>query len=455
MAQQFPLNKSSKAARRTQVLILGAAGRDFHNFNVVFRDNPGFNVAAFTAAQIMGIAGRTYPGALAGKAYPDGITIYDEKQLPELIRKLKIDVTILAYSDISHKDVMHKASIVTAAGASFALLGPDHTMLKSRLPVIAICAVRTGAGKSPMSRRIVRWAIKEGFKPAVVRHPMPYGDLKLQSVQRFTRMSDLDKAQCTVEEREEYEPYIKLGVSVYSGVDYGKILKEAEKSADFILWDGGNNDFPFYRPDLHITLVDPHRPGHELEYYPGETNYRMADLLVITKADSAPKEGLKQVLANTRKYRPGVPVVLADLAITLDNPEAVRGKRVLIIEDGPTITHGGSRSGAGMLAATRYGAKAVDPRQYARGSIKKVFSEFPHIGRVLPAMGYNPQQVADLESTINAVPCDAVLVATPINLAHLVKVKKPIVRVSYEFEERGSGLAVALKRFAGLVRRQA
>ena len=431
------------------MVILGAAGRDFHNFNVVFRDNPLYRVVAFTAAQIPGTADRTYPPALAGKLYPRGIPVLGEERLPNLLAGDRVDLVVLAYSDLPHADVMHKASIALAGGASFALLGPDHTMLRPSLPVIAVCAVRTGAGKSPTSRSIVRWALQRGYRPAVIRHPMPYGDPERQAVQCFRNLEDLDEARCTIEEREEYEPYLRLGVPVFAGVDYARIVKLAQDGADFILWDGGNNDFPFVRPDLLITLVDPHRAGHELAYHPGEANFRMADLLIVSKADSAPPEGLYQVRENIRLHRPDAEVVEADLVLSVEQPDLVRGKRVLAIEDGPTLTHGGASTGGGVLAARQLGAEPVDPRPWAQGSFREVFAAYPHIGPALPTMGYSPQQVRDLEATIRAVPCDVVLDASPVDLSRLVSVDKPIVQVEYELRERGDALARALEGFAG------
>ncbi len=438
--------RTDKDAMR--VIIMGAAGRDFHNFNAVFRDNPAYRVVAFTAAQIPDIAGRRYPPALAGKLYPQGIPIYPEEDLSALIRRLRVDYAYLSYSDLSHLDVMHKASLVLAAGASFGLLGPKHTMLSAAVPVISVCAVRTGCGKSPASRRIARWLRERGYRIAIIRHPMPYGDLERQAAQRFARAEDLDAAQTTVEEREEYEPYIRMGIPVYAGVDYARILAMAQREAQVVLWDGGNNDFPFIRPDMHIVLLDPHRPGHELSYHPGETNLRMADVCVVNKVDSAPKAQVDQVVRNVRAVRPRVSIVLADLLLVVDRPDLIRGKRVVIVEDGPTLTHGGMTFGAGTLAAQRYGAlEMVDARPFAVGTIAQVYTEFPHLQGEVPAMGYSPCQIQDLEATLNRVEADAVIDATPVDLSHLVHVNKPMVNVEYEFQERGPRLSQLLERF--------
>lgn len=419
-----------------KVLIMGAAGRDFHNFNVCFRDNPAYEVVAFTATQIPNIEGRTYPAALAGSLYPGGIPIYPESDLARLVKEKQADQVVFAYSDISHEEVMHKASVALAAGADFRLLGPRATMLKSSKPVVAVCAVRTGAGKSQTTRAVAR-ALKAMDKRAVVvRHPMPYGDLAKQAVQRFATTEDLQKYETTIEEREEYEPHIARGSVVYAGVDYEKILRQAESEADIILWDGGNNDFPFYRPDLLIVVADPHRPGHELTYHPGETNLRMADVVVINKVDTAKAEDVNLVRENIRAANPHAIIVQAASPISVDDPAVIQGKRVLIIEDGPTLTHGGMPFGAGVVAAKKFGAREiVDPRPYAVGSIKETFAKYPTTGAVLPAMGYGEKQVAELEATINATPVDLVLIATPVDLRRVVNIKHPTVRVSYELQE--------------------
>lgn len=437
----------SQGPGQERIVILGAAGRDFHNFNVAFRGRADAEVVAFTAAQIEGIAGRRYPASLAGPLYPGGIAIEPEERLAPLVKEQGIDTVILAYSDLPHVEVMHKASIALAAGASFSLMGPRATMLRAPIPVVAVCAVRTGAGKSPCSRWIVRWALEHRLKPAVVRHPMPYGDLERQAVQRFASYRDLDEATCTIEELEEYEPYVRLGVPVFAGVDYGSILALAAQDGDFILWDGGNNDFPFYKPDLLITLLDPLRPGHELAYHPGETNYRMADILVVTKVSSASPDKVEATVANAARLRPGVPLALADLPFSVDTPDLLRGRRALVVEDGPTLTHGGVPMGVAALAALRHGAHLVDPRPYAQGSLKQVFMDFPHLDSALPAMGYSPAQVHDLEATINAIPCDVVVDGTPVTLSRLLKSIYPVINVEYGFEERGDLLASTLRRF--------
>jgi predicted GTPase len=430
-----------------RAVIMGAAGRDFHNFNTVFREDPAYRVVAFTAAQIPDIAGRTYPPSLAGSLYPRGVPIHPEESLPELIREEEVDWVFLSYSDLTHQEVMHKASIVMAAGASFGLLGPDATMLKANVPVVSVGAVRTGVGKSAVSRHIVKWLRERGHRVVAVRHPMPYGDLEKQAVQRFARYEDLEAAKATIEEREEYEPYVGAGAVVFAGVDYGRILKAAEGEADVILWDGGNNDFPFYRPDLHVVLLDAHRPGHELAYHPGETNLRMADVLVVNKVDSAPPANVEAILASVRSARPGVPVLLGEMEVSVDRPERIRGKRVVIVEDGPTLTHGGMKTGAGTVAAKRYGAQVVDARPYAVGALADAFREFPHLEGEVPAMGYSPRQIADLETTLNAVPADAVIDATPVDLSRLISTTKPLVDVTYEFKERGGQLSRILERF--------
>lgn len=435
-------------SRPQRVIIMGAGGRDFHNFNMVFRDNSAYNVVGFTAAQIPGIAGRTYPSSLAGALYPDGIPIYAEDDLEVLISRERVDWVYFAYSDLPHVEVMHKASRVLAAGASFGLIGPDQTMLRPNVPVISVCAVRTGAGKSPLSQLIASWLRGKGHKVSVIRHPMPYGDLEGQAVQKFTSFSDLEKAEVTFEEREEYEPYVQTGVGVYAGVDYRRILELAEMDSDIVLWDGGNNDFPFIKPDLHLVVVDPHRAGHEILYHPGEVNFRMADAYVLTKIDSAPKDGVEQVLKNISSMKPDAPVVMADLEIIVDRPELIKGGRVVVVGDGPTLTHGGMGFGAGTLAARSYGAlEIVDPRPYAIGEIKDTFAAHPHLEGEIPAMGYTDAQIRDLETTVNNVPADIIVDATPVALSRRITTPKPIVNVDYRFKERGEVLEQLLERF--------
>ncbi len=431
-----------------RVLIVGAAGRDFHNFNVFFRDNPYFRVAAFTASQIPDIAGRTYPPSLAGKLYPRGVPIHPEDDLPGIIRKQGIDMVVLAYSDLSHLDVMHKASLVSSLGPDFVLMGPDHTMLSSSKPVIAVTAVRTGAGKSQTTLKVAVTLKRLGKDVVVVRHPMPYGDLSMQACQRYGSLDDLDRHNCTIEEREEYEPLIEKSLVVYAGIDYEMILKEAVKEADVIIWEGGNNDIPFFRPGLHIVVADPHRPGHEVTYHPGETNLRMADVVIINKEGTAPPGGVQAVKDSIRKVNPSALVVDANSAITVDDPSLIQGKHVLVVEDGPTLTHGGMPYGAGVIAAKRFSSIPVDPRPWAAGSIKKVFRDYPHLGPVLPAMGYSGRQVKELEQTINRVKCDAVISGTPMNLRRIVKTDKPIARARYSLEETGKpDLDGILRRF--------
>ena len=421
-----------------KVLILGAAGRDFHNFNVVFRNNPEFHVVAFTATQIPDIDGRRYPPQLAGEMYPDGIPILDENKLEATIREEQVDVVVFSYSDVAYPTLMHVASRAVAAGADFWLLGAARTQLPAKVPVISVCAVRTGCGKSPVSRRIATDLRRMGWNPVVVRHPMPYGDLAAQRAERFASLEDLDRYQCTIEEREEYEPHIIEGTTVYAGVDYEDILRQAEREGDVILWDGGNNDTSFYRPDLDVVVLDPHRAGHELAYYPGEVNFRTAHVLIINKVDTADPDGVKTVRQNIALHNPNARVIETACKVTIANPEAVRGKRVLVVEDGPTLTHGEMPYGAGVVAANRFHAAAlVDPRPFAVGSILKTFEKFPHLWRVLPAMGYSERQRHELEETIKRVPCDLVLVATPIDLARTIKLDKPSVRVSYEVQEIG------------------
>jgi predicted GTPase len=423
---------------RTRILIMGAAGRDFHNFNTVFRDNDAYEVVAFTATQIPNIEGRAYPPELAGNLYPKGIPIFPENELVGLISKYDIDQVIFAYSDVSHEYVMHKASIVLAAGADFRLMGTKRTMLESKKPLIAVCAVRTGSGKSQTTRYVCDALQKMGHKVVAIRHPMPYGDLVAQKVQRFADYHDLDRYDCTIEEREEYEPHIDRGVVVYAGVDYAAILREAEEEADVIVWDGGNNDLPFYRPDLYIVVADPHRAGHELTYYPGESNLRAADVVVLNKIDTADLSGISTVRANVRKANPSAIIVEAASPISVENPAAIRGKRVLVVEDGPTLTHGEMAYGAGIVAARRYGAsEIIDPRPYAVRSIAETFVKYPETGPLLPAMGYGEDQIKDLEETINATPCDLVIIGTPIDLRRVVNIKQPTDRVHYDLQVIG------------------
>lgn len=438
---------------KTKVIIMGAAGRDFHNFNVFFRDNEQYEVVAFTAAQIPGIERRVYPKELAG--YRKDIPIYPEEELATLIKKHDIDQVILAYSDLSHETVMQKASLVLAAGADFRLMGTKSTMLKSKKPVISVCAVRTGAGKSPTSQKLVDLLKEKGLKVVVVRHPMPYGDLRKQECQRFASMEDCIRYECTFEEREEYEPYICCGTIVYSGIDHKKILRAAEKEADIIIWDGGNNDIPFYKPNLHIVIADPHRAGHELTYYPGNVNVRLADVVIVNKVDSARKEDVELVINNVKSLNNKATIIKANSVITADKPESIRGKRALVVEDGPTLTHGGMAFGAGVIAAKKYGAKEIiDPREYAVGSISEVYRQYPHLGAVLPAMGYSEAQVKELEATINAADCDVVVVGTPIDLASLLKLDKPVLRVRYRIEEIDLRLESVIGKWLQLMSKQ-
>jgi len=424
--------------KQDRVVIMGAAGRDFHDFNVYFRDNPAYQVVAFTATQIPNIEGRTYPAALAGSLYPNGIPIYPESALPKLIKEQQVDQVIFAYSDISHEMVMHRASIVLAAGADFRLLGPRATMLKSSKPVVAVCAVRTGSGKSQTTRAVATALRAMNQRIVVVRHPMPYGILDDQIVQRFATLDDLSRNPTTIEEREEFEPHIAQGTIVYAGIDYEKILRQAETEADIILWDGGNNDFPFYQPDLLIVIVDPLRAGHELRYHPGEMNLRMADAIVINKVDTANAEDVNCVRANVRFANPTATVLEAASPIFVDDPNAIRGKRVLVVEDGPTVTHGDMAYGAGVIAAHKFGAREiVDPRPYAVGSIRETYAKYPGTGTVLPAMGYGDKQIQELEATINATPVDLVLIATPVDLRRLIRIQHPTDRVRYELQEIG------------------
>ena len=421
-----------------RTLIMGAAGRDFHNFNVFFRDNADYEVVAFTATQIPNIEGRKYPAALAGKLYPNGISIYPESELVKLIKEMKVDQVVFAYSDVPHEYVMHKASIVLAAGADFRLMGLGTTQLKSSKPVVSVCAVRTGSGKSQTTRRVAAILTGMGYKVAAVRHPMPYGDLVKQKVQRFATYADLDKHECTIEEREEYEPHIDNGVIVYAGVDYEAILRQAEQEVDIVLWDGGNNDFSFYKSDLSIVVADPHRPGHEQAYHPGETNVRGADVFVINKVDTAEYENVIAVRNSLHELNPRAMIIEAASPLYVEDPEAIRGKRVLVIEDGPTLTHGGMKYGAGWVAAQRFGAgEIVDPRPFAVGSIHETYVKYPNTGTILPAMGYGDQMVKDLETTINKADVDLVISATPIDLTRIIKVNKPMQRVRYELEEIG------------------
>jgi predicted GTPase len=427
---------------------MGAAGRDFHDFNMIFRDDPSHRVVAFTAAQIPGITDRRYPPALAGGLYPDGISIQPEEELPELIRRERIDEVYFCYSDLSHAEIMHRASIVLAAGAGFGLLGPNATMLRASVPVISVCAVRTGVGKSALSRFIVRWLRDRGLRVAAVRHPMPYGDLEKQAAQRFASYDALDAAEATIEEREEYEPYIAMGATVFAGVDYAAVLAQAQQDVDVVLWDGGNNDLPFFCPDLHLVMLDAHRPGHELAYHPGEANFRMADVIVVNKVDSAPPENVENLLASAAAVRPGAPVVRGVLELQVDDPDAIRGARVVIVGDGPTLTHGGMATGAGSVAASRFGAgEVVDARPFASGSIAETFARFPHLEREVPAMGYSAEQIRDLEETLRRAPAEVVLDATPAVLSRRVRLDKPIVNVEYDFAERGNVLPAVLERF--------
>ncbi|MBV9608667.1 MAG: GTPase [Acidobacteria bacterium] len=432
-----------------KVLILGAAGRDFHNFNVVFRHNRDYHVIAFTATQIPDISGRRYPPELAGPEYPDGIPIVDEKDMEAVVRDQDVDVVVFSYSDISHQNLMHLASRAVAANADFWLLGTERTQLAAKVPVISVCAVRTGCGKSPVSRRVAEIARHLGWKPVVIRHPMPYGDLAAQAVQRFGDLSDLDKNRCTIEEREEYEPHLIHGTTVYAGVDYEAILAQAEREGDLIIWDGGNNDTPFYRSDLEIVILDPLRPGHELGYYPGEVNFRRGSVIIINKVDTAAPTDLQAVRLNVRLHNPNATLIETACRVTVADPAQVRGRRVLVVEDGPTLTHGEMPYGAGVVAARQCGAaELVDPRPFAVGSIRGTYHRFPHLGNLLPAMGYSELQRHELQESINRVPCDVVLVATPIDLARVVSINKPSIRVSYEVEEvAGPNLVEVLATF--------
>lgn len=438
--------------QKKNVIIIGAAGRDFHNFNTFYRNNDAYKVVAFTATQIPDIDGRRYPPELAGSMYPEGIPIYSQDQLAELIQELKVDECVFAYSDIHYEAVMGVSAIVNAAGADFKLLGPKSTMIKSNKPVISICSARTGCGKSQTSRKVIEILMENNLKVVAIRHPMPYGNLVEQKVQRFATIEDLKKHKCTVEEMEEYEPHVERGNIIYAGVDYEDILREAENDpdgCDVILWDGGNNDFSFYEPDLSIVVLDPHRPGHELKYYPGEVSLRTADIAIINKIDSANAESIAQVEENIKSVNPNAKIIKAESKITVDNLDIIKNKRVLVVEDGPTLTHGEMKLGAGIIAAERFGAKElVDPRPYAVGKLNETFKKYTHIGALLPAMGYGKQQLKDLEETINKTDCDSVIIGTPMDLSRVIKINKPYTRVHYELNEVGTpNLNTVLKDF--------
>ena len=423
---------------KTKIIIMGAAGRDFHNFNVAFRENPNYEVVAFTAEQIPGIGDRMYPPELSGPLYPKGIKIYPEEKLPELIKEFEVEQCILAYSDLPHEVVGHKIAWVNSLGPDMRLMGPDTTMIKSKKPVIAVCAVRTGCGKSQTSRRVNEILVDMGLKPVNIRHPMPYDpDLTSQIAQRYETLEDMDKYRCTIEEREEYEPMINMGVILYAGVDYGKILEQAETEADVITWDGGNNDFSFYKPDLLIVIADPHRPSHEITYYPGETNLRMADVVIINKVVTADYEDIEEVRENTMIVNPGALIIDAASPLTIEDIDKIKGKRVIVVEDGPTVTHGDMPYGAGYIAARKAGAEIVDPRPFAVGSIKETFEKYPHLEDVLPAMGYGKKQIEELQQTINKADVDAVVIGTPIDLNRVVKIDKPNTRIRYDLQEIG------------------
>jgi len=433
---------------QNRIVILGAAGRDFHNFNVCYREDAGSQVVAITATQIPDIAGRKYPAELAGPRYPEGIPIVAEEELEKIIKEENVNEAVFSYSDVSHVRVMNLASRVLAAGADFVLLSAEKTMLKAKVPVVSVCATRTGCGKSPVSRRVAELLKEQGLKVVAMRHPMPYGELVKQRVQRFAELADMDRQKCTIEEREEYEPHVQAGTIVYAGTDYGAILREAEKEADVIIWDGGNNDTPFLKPDLEIVVTDPHRAGHEVLYHPGEVNLLRANVVVINKVDSAFREAVDTVRANVRERNPRARVVETDSVVKVEQVERLPGAKVLVIEDGPSLTHGELAFGAGVLAARRAGAMLVDPRQYAVGSIQDTFGKFGHVGALLPAMGYSEKQLADLEETIRRTPCDFVLIATPIDLRHLITIPQPSLRVTYEVAERGtSKLAEVIRDF--------
>ncbi len=438
--------------KRKNIIIIGAAGRDFHNFNTVYRTNDAYNVVAFTATQIPDIDGRKYPGELAGALYPEGIPIYSQDQLPDLIEKLDVDECVFAYSDVNYEDVMGVGAIVNAAGANFTLLGPKGTQLVSNKPVISVCAVRTGTGKSQTSRKIIETLLEHDLKVVAIRHPMPYGDLNAQRVQRFATVEDLKKHNCTIEEMEEYEPHVERGNIIYAGVDYADILEAAENDpdgCDVILWDGGNNDFSFIKPDLAVTVLDPHRPGHELKYYPGEVSLRTADVAIINKIDSATKEAIQIVENNIKFATPNSTIIKAESKITVDNPESIIGKRVLVVEDGPTLTHGEMKIGAGSVAAERLGVKEIiDPKPFAVGTLIDTYNKYQHIGNILPAMGYGEQQLKDLEETINNADCDAVIIGTPMDLTRIISINKPTTRVHYDLDEVGdTNLSGVLKGF--------
>lgn len=435
-----------------KAIIIGAAGRDFHNFNTYFRENKDYEVVAFTAAQIPDIDGRKYPAELSGPLYPQGIPIYAEDELPQLIKDKQAEVCVFSYSDVPYSKVMAVSAIVNTAGASFMLLGPDQTMIKSTKPVIAVCATRTGCGKSQTSRKVIELLMKQGLKVVAIRHPMPYGDLVKQRVQRFATVEDLAYHKCTIEEMEEYEPHVVRGNVIYAGVDYEAIVREAENDpdgCDVILWDGGNNDFSFYRPDLQITVADPHRVNHELSYYPGEVNLRMADVIVINKMDSAAPEDINQLRANIEMANPNATVIDGASPIRVDDISVIKGKRVLVVEDGPTLTHGEMKIGAGIVAAKKFGAKEIiDPRDFAVGKLAETFRIYPNVGTLLPAMGYGDEQIKDLQATIDAVPCDSVIIGTPIDLNRIVKIDKPNTRVHYDLQEIGDpNLTEVLKEF--------
>ena len=433
-----PVGKPAPGEEPVKVVILGAAGRDFHNFNMLFRNNPRYRVIAFTATQIPGIEDRVYSPELAGPGYEEGIPIVPEERLEDIIREHGVKLAVFSYSDVSHEHVMHLASRASAAGAGFLIPGTQQTMLRSRLPVIAVTATRTGAGKSTVTRKVVSILRAMGLRVAVIRHPMPYGDLRRQVVQRFASLEDLDLHRCSLEEREEYEPHLRMGSVVYAGVDYERVLREAEREVDIIVWDGGNNDTPFIKPGLWITLVDPHRAGHELSYHPGETNLRMADVVIVTKVDTARPEDIERSLENIRKANPRAVIMEAALPLNLDNPSLVRGKRVVAVEDGPTVTHGELAHSGAYIAARKYGAgEIVDPKPYAVGSLRRAYSDYPHLGPVVPTLGYTPGQLRDLEETLRRVPADTVVSATPVDLSRLIDPGKPIARVSYELEELG------------------
>jgi len=430
-----------------RVVIVGAAGRDFHNFNTLYRGHPEVQVVAFTAAQIPNISGRVYPPGLAGPGYPKGIPIVPESELKEMVRRESVDLVVLSYSDLPHSEVMHKASIALAAGASFMLAGPKATMIRSTKPVVSICAVRTGAGKSPLTKFISRYLREHGKRVAIVRHPMPYGDLMAQAVQRFARMEDLDAAQCTIEEREEYEPHLRDGAVVFAGVDYEPILRRAEAEADIVIWDGGNNDLPFYASDLQFVVADPYRAGHELSYYPGEANFRMADVIVVSKTDSASPEGIATVEQNAARANPDAKLVRGGLKLLAPDAERLRGHRTIVVEDGPTVTHGGLATGAGSLVAARHGAVIIDPRPFAAGTIAGVYKEYPHLERILPAMGYGDAQVKDLEETIRRSNAEFVIDGSPVDLARLIHVPQEVLTVRYEYDDLGHRVSQILDDF--------